>query len=356
MTGPGNGFNINPSELEQGAGHMDNLGSNIRSRSNSLTSAHESLESSMSGDQSGCGSAFSKLLKTTKSVFTRMCDETVRVVEGCGVRLRTDAWNHRTNEEDIRQNIDNVHPNGPGQTHAHVVTEQPKPVAAPSTGKPFTDPKQPKGEPGGGSTVESSAGSSGAQHEPPAPPKGGEDGAPTAESSTGGGGGQFQPPAPPGDEGASTPKPKPKPKPKRGKGKGKATEPPADTTPPPHIVTDANGNQRLSNADKAEMEEKKFTVYALNPEHPVGGHKARVFASATGFTKDNAQDLMEQIQGGVTQNTPTPGKVDDWGHRYTVKIPVTGPTGSGTVTTGWIYKTGKDTPSLTTLLMEGKKK
>jgi hypothetical protein len=355
MTGPGSGFNISPSEVEQGAGHMDNLGSNIRSSTSSATSTHEGLESSLSGDQSGCGSVFGKFLNATKSVISRVGDEAVRVVEGCGVRLRTGAQNHRTNEESVHQDINNVHPDEPGHTPAHVVTEQPKPVAGPSTGKPVTDPKQPKGQPGGGPTVESSAGGSGAQYKPPAPPKGEEGGGPTAESSAGGGGGQYHPPAPPqGGEGASVPKP--------GKGgKGKATGPspaPADTPPPPppHIVTDANGDQRLSNADQATMDPNKFTGYALNPDHPVGGNKAKVFASATGFTKENAQDLMDQIQHGVTQHTPVPGKVDQWGHRYTVEIPVTGPTGSGTVTTGWIYKAGEDNPTLTTLLMKGKKK
>jgi hypothetical protein len=125
---------------------------------------------------------------------------------------------------------------------------------------------------------------------------------------------------------------------------------------PPKIQLDDNGNPRLLNADQATMDPKKFTEYALNPDHPVGGNKARVFASATGFTKDNAPDLMSQIQQGVTENPPIPGKVDQWGERFTVEIPVTGPTGAGTVTTGWIYKPGETTPSLTTLLMKGKKK
>ncbi|HEX4702980.1 MAG TPA: hypothetical protein VH352_12680 [Pseudonocardiaceae bacterium] len=124
----------------------------------------------------------------------------------------------------------------------------------------------------------------------------------------------------------------------------------------PKIQLDESGNPRLLNADQATMDPNKFTGYALNPDHPVGGNKARVFASATGFTKDNAQELMDQIQKGVTENVPVAGKVDQWGERFTVEIPVTGPTGAGTVTTGWIYKPGETTPSLTTLLMKGKKK
>ena len=46
-------------------------------------------------------------------------------------------------------------------------------------------------------------------------------------------------------------------------------------------------------------------------------------------------------------NTPIPGTVDKWGTRFTVDIPVTGPTGSGVVRTGWIYDPGSLTPRLT---------
>lgn len=122
------------------------------------------------------------------------------------------------------------------------------------------------------------------------------------------------------------------------------------------IVTDAEGNPRLLNADRAKLDPNKFTGYALNPDHPVGGNKAKVFAAATGFTKENADDLMTQIRRGVVENEPALGKVDQWGERFTVEIPVAGPTGAGTVTTGWIFKTGEDVPTLTTLLMKGRKK
>jgi filamentous hemagglutinin len=47
-----------------------------------------------------------------------------------------------------------------------------------------------------------------------------------------------------------------------------------------------------------------------------------------------------------------PGKVDQHGSRFTLMIPVAGPTGSATMTTGWIYGPGKKIPSLTTLYIE----
>ena len=108
----------------------------------------------------------------------------------------------------------------------------------------------------------------------------------------------------------------------------------------------------LLNADKAVIDPRKLTEYALNPDHPVGGNKARVFEAALGFNKSNAGELMSQIQEGVKTAPATPGKADEFGQRFTVQVPVTGPSGPGTVTTGWIYKPGSTTPELTTLFVK----
>jgi len=39
--------------------------------------------------------------------------------------------------------------------------------------------------------------------------------------------------------------------------------------------------------DRIYIDPRKFTEYALNPSHPRGGHKARVFRSALGYDKQN---------------------------------------------------------------------
>lgn len=52
------------------------------------------------------------------------------------------------------------------------------------------------------------------------------------------------------------------------------------------------------------------------------------------------------------KNTPVPGKVDQYGQRFTVDIPVVGPKGRGVVRSGWIFKTGSNTPELTTVLVK----
>lgn len=45
----------------------------------------------------------------------------------------------------------------------------------------------------------------------------------------------------------------------------------------------------LPNVEKAIINPNKLTEYALNPEHPVGGNKAKVFESALGYNQSNVR-------------------------------------------------------------------
>jgi hypothetical protein len=73
-----------------------------------------------------------------------------------------------------------------------------------------------------------------------------------------------------------------------------------------------------------------------------------VFESALGFNRSNADDLIAQLRAGIMENTSVAGEVDKFGSRFTVDIPVVGPTGSGVVRTGWFYDPGSVTPRLVT--------
>jgi len=81
----------------------------------------------------------------------------------------------------------------------------------------------------------------------------------------------------------------------------------------------------------------------------VGRHKARVFAAALGFHRSNFHLLIEEIRRGVVAHAAEPGSVDEYGARYRVDVPVTGPNGRATLRTVWIYRTGSDVPELITL-------
>ncbi|MEH2398319.1 DUF6883 domain-containing protein [Nostoc sp.] len=67
---------------------------------------------------------------------------------------------------------------------------------------------------------------------------------------------------------------------------------------------------KLANGEQAEISIQKLIGYCLNPEHPSGKHKARVFASILGITLENADVLQELIRttavaGEVVQQSTT---------------------------------------------------
>ncbi len=52
---------------------------------------------------------------------------------------------------------------------------------------------------------------------------------------------------------------------------------------------------KLPNGERAAVDLEKLTDYCLNPDHPRGKHKARVFLGACGFAAENAELMREQL-------------------------------------------------------------
>lgn len=101
----------------------------------------------------------------------------------------------------------------------------------------------------------------------------------------------------------------------------------------------------------------KLEGYALNPDHPTGKHKARVFKSALGFTQADAAELERQIREKAPYYDAIEGMRDKYGQRWTVRIPIEGNNGrTVTVETGWIVRPAKPEPELTTAFVMKEKK
>ena len=47
---------------------------------------------------------------------------------------------------------------------------------------------------------------------------------------------------------------------------------------------------------RIEIDPRKLTEYALNPDNPVGADKAIIFQRVLGYNRDNYRSLLEQIQ------------------------------------------------------------
>lgn len=116
----------------------------------------------------------------------------------------------------------------------------------------------------------------------------------------------------------------------------------------------------LPNYEKAVVPREKLEKYALDPFHvsrvlgkSSGKDKARVFKSALGFDRSTWEILQREILEGLPYQEAILGSEDEYGKRYNVILPVTGPNGNtANVVTAWIIRTGTDHPSLTTAFCE----
>ncbi|WP_308042394.1 WXG100 family type VII secretion target [Micromonospora sp. PLK6-60] len=99
----------------------------------------------------------------------------------------------------------------------------------------------------------------------------------------------------------------------------------------------------------AEIDARKITAYAMNPEHPVGRNKYRVINAATGLGPEDAATVEQQIREGVRHAAPLLGKADEYGQRWSVDVPLTGPSGSIIVRTAWMVEEAGSTPRLVTI-------
>ncbi|MFF0183132.1 WXG100 family type VII secretion target [Micromonospora sp. NPDC005223] len=123
------------------------------------------------------------------------------------------------------------------------------------------------------------------------------------------------------------------------------SRPPRDVDPPQTAPRDPDAPDFRN----LEIDTRKITAYAMNPEHPVGKNKYRVINAATGLGPDDAAAIEQQIREGVQNGAPIAGKADQYGRRWSVDLPLTGPSGTILVRTAWILDADASAPRLVTI-------
>jgi hypothetical protein len=104
---------------------------------------------------------------------------------------------------------------------------------------------------------------------------------------------------------------------------------------------------------RLEIDPRKFTEYALDPDSPWGRHKASLFKERLGFSKENYADLLAQIQRWALKEEATFHSEDKFGRRYTVDLAVRGTEGQeAIVRTGWLVAPGTHEARLVTLYVK----
>lgn len=105
---------------------------------------------------------------------------------------------------------------------------------------------------------------------------------------------------------------------------------------------------KLPNYAQARVPLPKLATYALNPAHPVGKHKARVFRAALGLTQADAVFLQREILRAAHTHDAVPEAPSPYGDRYLINFDLQTEAGRATVRTAWLIPYGDDAPHLTT--------
>lgn len=105
---------------------------------------------------------------------------------------------------------------------------------------------------------------------------------------------------------------------------------------------------KLQNAQRAVVDLVKLRDYCLNPSHPRGRHKARVFRDTLGLIAEDAEWLQQRVLKDIQNHPAKRLETDSFGSRWRVDLPLTRQGKSAVVRTGWIIKTGEEFPRLIT--------
>lgn len=99
----------------------------------------------------------------------------------------------------------------------------------------------------------------------------------------------------------------------------------------------------LPNWQNAKIDKQKFEKYFLDPNHSRGSAKAKELNNVLGLNPKNYRMVANQIKKQLPYYKAIPSYEDQWGKRYVVMMPVTGPNGKTTnLLTFWIDEGGKE--------------
>lgn len=107
-------------------------------------------------------------------------------------------------------------------------------------------------------------------------------------------------------------------------------------------------------ASQLSIPEEKLIVYALNPDHPKGKHKAIIFESILGYNATNFETLVSQIMSFALESEAILKRTDRFGQHFQVDLLIVGISGQkAAVRTGWFLASDSTTASLSTLFVVG---
>lgn len=109
---------------------------------------------------------------------------------------------------------------------------------------------------------------------------------------------------------------------------------------------------RLPYGDKINLQQiiNKLDTYSLDFNHSSGKHKARLFESRLGITKQNIEVLITAIRkAAATSDQVQFTRSDEYGDRYVIVFDLETDFGRSSILSAWIVHHGESYPRLTSV-------
>ena len=100
----------------------------------------------------------------------------------------------------------------------------------------------------------------------------------------------------------------------------------------------------LPNSDQAILDIRKIEDYCLNPSHPRGRHKARVFREALNLQRSDAAWLRDALLEAARVGEASEVVVDVWGSHWRLDAMIRRHDKAVVVRTIWIVRVGENWP------------
>jgi hypothetical protein len=105
---------------------------------------------------------------------------------------------------------------------------------------------------------------------------------------------------------------------------------------------------KLPNCSKAIIDKEKLVGYCLNPNHPLGQHKARVFKSVFGIGIEQAEELEAALREAALTVDALATGANEFGEKYLLDFTMVRAERQAIIRSSWIVRFDEDFPRLIT--------
>jgi len=105
---------------------------------------------------------------------------------------------------------------------------------------------------------------------------------------------------------------------------------------------------RLPHGSRAILDVRKLEDYCLDPRHPRGRHKARIFQAALDLERSDAAWLRDVLLSAARSSEQFRRSARAWGTEWRADISITRHRMNAIVRTVWLVRTGETLPRFIT--------